>query len=68
MKKLLSSIALLTFALLAFAGCTSPQQEDGDIPAPPQRGDVIEPSDYADEGNWLSIADETEKPVDVFYL
>lgn len=68
MKKVLSSIALFAFALLVFAGCASPQQEDGDIPAPPQRGDAIEPSDYTDEGNWLSIADEPDKPVDVFYL
>ena len=28
MKKVLSSIALFAFALLVFAGCASPQQED----------------------------------------
>lgn len=66
MKKIARIAALLLLTALIAAGCAS--APDGGSEAPPRQGDSIEPSDYADRGNWLSIAEQPEKPVDVFYL
>lgn len=67
MKKIAPVIALLALTLIVAAGCAAPPS-DVDLSAPPQQGDLIEPSDYADEGNWLHVASQPDKPVDVFYL
>ena len=57
---------LVVFALLV---CLMPLGAlAGDLAAVPVEGDVITPSDYAEEANWLALAQNPEMPVDIFVL